>query len=125
MTQVETTLIENNGQAELRVQLCGRLDADGVAALRPALEASARADAERIVLDLTDVAVMDGSGIGAIAHMFKRATASGRGFALRGANGQPLSLLHDLGLAATFGLTPPARRVRRPFFAGFAAPAGA
>ncbi len=74
-----------------------------------------------MVVDLTDVSAIDGSGVGAISHLFKQATASGRQFTLRGATGQPLHMLTDLGLAGLFGLplSKPARAVRRPVFAMF------
>ena len=56
---------------------CGAFDAAGVAALRPSIEALAATSAPRVVLDLSDVASMDGSGLGAITYMFKRLVARG------------------------------------------------
>lgn len=116
MTSISTSTKEYHGVQEIHLRLAGCLDADGVLALRPDIEAAASADAERLIVDLSDVAAIDGSGVGAISHMFRRATAAGREFALRGAAGQPLAVLQDLGLAAMFGL--PAPRRARPAFGG-------
>ncbi len=94
------------------------LDADAMAALRPTLEWLARSGAPRVVLDLTQVERLDGSGIGAIAFLRKRLLAAGQAMEVVGANGQPLALLRMLGLAAVFGL----EEARRPFWSGLFRP---
>lgn len=88
------------------------LDAEGAAALRPTLEALARAEVRRVVLDLSRVERLDGSGIGAIAFLRKRLLAAGQALEVVGAHGQPLALLRSLGLASLFGL----EAARRPFW---------
>ena len=97
------------------------LDAEGSLKLRPVLESLAKlspASARRVVLDLSEVDQMDGSGIGAIAYLRKRLLAAGMSLDLSGAHGQPLSLLRQLGLARTFGLT----EERRPLWANLLRP---
>lgn len=125
MTRLTTTFTDAEGNRELRLRLAGCLDAQGVAALRPEIEQAATADAERVVVDLSDVAALDGSGVGAIGHVFKRAQASGRDFAVVGAAGQPLALLTDLGLAGLFGLKPRTARGWMPTLRGLGFPAPA
>jgi len=88
------------------------LDAEGAAALRPTLDSLARAGARRVVLDLSRVERMDGSGIGAIAFLRKRLLAAGQSMEVVGAHGQPLALLRSLGLADLFGL----ETARRPLW---------
>ena len=97
------------------------LDAQGALRLRPALEALAEAGtkgASRVVLDLSSVRLMDGSGIGAIAFLRKRLAAAGQKLDLAGVQGQPLSLIQQLGLAGTFGIA----QERRPFWANLLRP---
>lgn len=97
------------------------LDAAGSLKLRPVLEsitASALPGAQRVVLDLSQVETMDGSGVGAIAFLRKRLAAAGQRLELAGAHGQPLSLLRQLGLAKCFGLA----EERRSFWAGLLRP---
>ncbi|MEI6161559.1 MAG: STAS domain-containing protein [Roseococcus sp.] len=97
------------------------LDAEGSLKLRPVLESLAKVSptsARRVVLDLSEVDQMDGSGIGAIAYLRKRLLAAGMSLDLSGAHGQPLSLLRQLGLARSFGLSD----TRRPFWANLLRP---
>jgi anti-anti-sigma factor len=97
------------------------LDAEGSLKLRPVLEsltAAAPASTQRVVLDLSQVEALDGSGIGAIAFLRKRLAAAGQSLELAGAQGQPLALLRQLGLARAFGLS----EERRSFWAGLLRP---
>jgi stage II sporulation protein AA (anti-sigma F factor antagonist) len=97
------------------------MDAEGSLKLRPVLEALAKVsptNARRVVLDLSNVDQMDGSGVGAIAFLRKRLQAAGQNLDVSGARGQPLALLHQLGLARSFGLT----EERRPFWSNLLRP---
>lgn len=83
------------------------LDAEGSLKLRPVLESLAKVSPDRarhVVLDLSAVERLDGSGIGAIAFLRKRLLAAGVSLNLAGVHGQPLALLRKLGLAPSFGL---------------------
>lgn len=82
----------------------GAFDAGGVSALRPAIEALAATAARQVVIDLSKVTSIDGSGIGAIAFLFKRLVSRGRSVVLTGAHGQPLQVLRDLGLDHVLGV---------------------
>ena len=107
---------------EVRLQLSGAFDADGVTAQRSTLEALADSPARRVVLDLSDVLSMDGSGIGALSFLFKRLTARRRKLVLNGVAGQPLAMIGELGLLRTLGIADSAIRVttRRRWFGGLA-----
>ena len=100
---------------EIRLELPRTLDADTAESLRPSFEALARGPVNRVVLDLSGVTEMDGSGIGAIAFLFKRLTARGGKLALNGAGGQPLAMMQDLGLTGVLGLAAKPSRTRRWF----------
>ena len=82
----------------------GALDADAVARMRGTLETAAGTAAPRVILDLSLVSRIDGSGLGAIAYLFKRLVARGRRLELTGARGETLATLSALGLLGTLGL---------------------
>ncbi len=89
-----------------RINVSGMLDADGASALRPLLEQIVIGANRDVAIDISEVAFMDGSGIGALAFTFKRLLARGMALKLEGASGQPLALLRKLGLDRTFGIAP-------------------
>ncbi len=92
------------------MRVSGVLDGDAALKLRARLAAVAAASGGDVVVDLKDVSFIDGCGIAAIAYLFKRLALHGRHLTVA-ANGQPLAMLRDLGIAAQLGL--PAR-TRRP-----------
>ena len=97
------------GEAALTLSLAGRLDAEAAEMLRPAVERLVADAHPAVVVDFQQVGFMDGAGLGAIAYLAKRL---GRRMALTGVSGQPLALLHHLGLDGVFGL-PAAAKPRR------------
>ena len=94
----------------------GAFDAEGVIALWPSIESLAATSAPRVVLDLSGVVSMDGSGLGAITYMFKRLVARGRRLVVTGASGQPLEMLTALGLTHILCLEAPTPLRRRAWF---------
>lgn len=94
----------------------GAFDAKNVAALRASIESLAATSAPRVVLDLSGVASMDGSGLGAITYMFKRLVARGRQLVVTGVSGQPLDMLTELGLTRILGLETPRPAPRGAWF---------
>ncbi|MDR3417516.1 MAG: STAS domain-containing protein [Nevskia sp.] len=91
------------------VQVSGVLDGAAALSLQVRFEALAAATGD-VVVDLKDVSCIDGSGIAAIAFLFKRLVLRGRRLTVA-ATGQPLAMLRDLGIASQLGLsTRPARR---------------
>lgn len=73
-----------------------------VALMRASFEEAAHAGTD-VTLDLDGVRDMDGSGVGAIAHMDRSLAAAGLRLRVVNASGQPLALLGDLGLLRLFG----------------------
>lgn len=122
MTAIAGLAILSANQTEIRLQPAGGLNAETAADWRDAFETAAASKAKRVVLDLEAVNAIDGSGIGAIAYLFKRLMARDRTLVVQGASGQPRSLLNELGLAATLGVekTPARSAPRSRWFGGFA-----
>ena len=89
---------------EVRLHVRGELNADTVASWRATFETVAQSTARRVVLDLAGVSAIDGSGLGAIAYLFKRLLARGRKLVVTSVAGQPLALLREMGLTELLGL---------------------
>ena len=107
----------------MRVQLFGTFDAQSVDAWRVSLEILAVSAAKRVVLDFSSVTLLDGTGVGAIAYLFKRLLARDRKLVVTSVSGQPLAMLRDLGLAKALGLgAAPVRAMslRQRWFGGLA-----
>lgn len=94
----------------VRLHLRGGMDGEGSRAIRDGLDALAVAEAQEVVIDLSNVTYLDGSGVGAISFLFKRLAARGRRLTLAGAAGQPLAMLRHLGLARSLGVKESKRR---------------
>jgi anti-sigma B factor antagonist len=77
------------------------LDAAYVSRVRPQLERLAEAD-DDVVLDLSNVAFVDSSGVGALAFLHKRLVTKGHRLKVVGLRGQPLKLLTNLRLVPLF-----------------------
>jgi anti-anti-sigma factor len=88
----------------VRLHLRGGLDSEASTALRDSLAALATVQAREVVIDLSHVTFIDGSGLGALSFLFKRLSARGRRLTLAGVSGQPLAMLRHLGLAKIFGV---------------------
>lgn len=98
----------------VRMHLRGGLDGEASRAMWQGMAALAQVEAREVVIDLTHVSFVDGSGLGAISYLFKRLTARGRALKVVGASGQPLAMLRHLGLASMLGIADD--EVRRPLF---------
>jgi anti-anti-sigma factor len=94
----------------LCLQVSGALDGEGALALRPVLEHVVLGTTGDVVLDIAGVGFMDGCGVGAVAFLFKRLAAQGRGMRVAGASAQPLAMFRKLGLGQVLGLPPAGRR---------------
>jgi anti-anti-sigma factor len=78
------------------ISLSGAFDAAAVAELRPRLERAVETVPADFFVDMSDVDVIDSSGIGAIVFMLKRLAISGRSLKLVGTRGQPKQLIEFL-----------------------------
>ncbi len=73
---------------EVRViTLHGPIDVSSAMALRDLLGAQIDSPAARVLVDLTDVALIDSSGIGILVTAHRRAAGQGAAFALAGPSG--------------------------------------
>lgn len=101
------------------VRLHGALDGDTVRTLRDMIVALGDFADHDVVLDLSGVSRLDGSGIGMIATLHRRLRQRGLSLTLVGVCGQPADLLRGLGLHRLI------RAARRPAwsFQGQRAPA--
>ena len=94
----------------VRLHLRGGLDGEASRAMREGFGALACVEAREVVIDLSHVTHLDGSGVGALSFLFKRLAARGRRLTLAGVAGQPLAMLRHLGLARALGLEEERRR---------------
>jgi anti-sigma B factor antagonist len=86
------------------LQVRGELDALTAPDLRTTLDALA-ADRERdVVVDLSELRLIDSSGVGALVSLYKRVRATGRSVRFIGVSEQPLAIFKLLRLDLVFGL---------------------
>ncbi len=88
----------------IRLTFSGPIEGAGTETLRALLQDVVAMPSGDVVLDFTSVTLIDGSGVGAIAYLFKRLHAQQRGLSIVGAAGQPLALLRQLGIAGLLGV---------------------
>ena len=88
----------------LRVK--GELDAVTSPELRPVLDSLANGSTERAVtVDLSELRLIDSSGVGALVALYKRVRANGGSVRFVGVADQPLVIFKLLRLDLVFGLT--------------------
>ncbi len=82
----------------------GELDAISSHELRPTLELLAHDPGRNVTVDLTNLKLIDSSGIGALISLFKQTCATGGTVSFVGVVDQPLALFKLLRLDRAFGL---------------------
>jgi anti-sigma B factor antagonist len=87
------------------LRIRGELDALSAPDLRPALDALVEERHDDIVVDLSDLRLIDSSGVGALVSLYKRIRANGGGVRFTGVTAQPLVIFKLLRLDVVFGLT--------------------
>lgn len=85
----------------MEYDLDGDFDAWNLDQFRDWIESLAGAPGD-VVLDLSRVAYVDSSGLGALVTLHKRLLAKGRRLKISGLHGQPLQLLVNLKLIPVF-----------------------
>jgi anti-sigma B factor antagonist len=85
-----------DGVATLRIE--GELDAVTIPVLRPSLDALVAEHNPRIVVDLSNLRLIDSSGVGALVFLYKKAKEYGGDLTVAGACDQPLSIFKLLRL---------------------------
>lgn len=96
----------------LRIRVLSAMDSETIPALRDQLAAAVAGAVRDIVVDLGAVAYLDGSGVGALAFLHRRAASAGARLRVEAVSGQPLAYLRDLGIARQLGI-PEAKPSRR------------
>ena len=97
------SLSEHGNNTVLRVR--GELDALSSPELRPTLEALTQNPGRNITVDLSNLELIDGSGLGALISLYKRARANGGTVSFVGLVAQPLVVFKLLKLDRIFGLS--------------------
>jgi anti-sigma B factor antagonist len=96
------SVIEYGNKSVLHVE--GELDALSSPELRPTLEMLAQYPGRNITVDLSNLELIDSSGLAALISLYKRARAGGGTVSFVGVAAQPLVLFKLLGLDRAFGL---------------------
>jgi anti-sigma B factor antagonist len=82
----------------------GELDALSASELRPALDRLLEDGRRDITVDLSDLRLIDSSGVGALVGLYKRVRAAGGAVRFVGVTAQPLVIFKMLRLDIVFGL---------------------
>jgi anti-sigma B factor antagonist len=96
-------LSEDGDTAVLSVR--GELDALSAPELRPAVDALVEGDKKRITVDLSELRLIDSSGVGALVSLYKRVRAQGGDVRFVGVKDQPLVIFKLLRLDHAFELS--------------------
>lgn len=86
----------------LRVR--GELDALSSPELRPVLDRVVEDGCRDVTVDLSELRIIDSSGVGALVSLFKRVRAQGGAVRFVGVTAQPLVIFKLLRLDVVFGL---------------------
>jgi anti-sigma B factor antagonist len=87
------------------LRIDGELDALSCSELRPTLDALARNQVPRIMVDLSALKHLDSSGVGALVSLYKSARANGQSVRFVGVTNQPLRIFKLLHLDRVFALS--------------------
>jgi anti-sigma B factor antagonist len=85
-------------------RVSGELDALSSHDLRPDLDTLASQEKRAVVVDLSDLRVIDSSGVGALVSLYKRVRANGGVVRFVGVTAQPLIIFKLLRLDRAFEL---------------------
>ncbi|HLK41037.1 MAG TPA: STAS domain-containing protein [Polyangiaceae bacterium] len=94
------TIVQEDGAVLL--QLRGELDAISCPELRPVLDALALQQGSAVTVDLSELRLIDSSGVAALVSLYKRVRARGSAVRFVGVNAQPLAIFKLLRLDRAF-----------------------
>ena len=97
------SLVQEKDTAVLRVG--GELDALSCPDLRPVLDALVSTGGQRVTVDLSELSLIDSSGVGAMVSLYQRIRANGGEVRFVGVTAQPLVIFKLLRLDRAFELT--------------------
>jgi anti-sigma B factor antagonist len=92
---------EDDGDVTV-LRISGSLDALSTPELRPTIDALVAEKRPRITVDLSDLRLIDSSGVGAIVSLYKRMRALGAKVEVVGLKDQPLAIFRLLRLDRIF-----------------------
>ncbi len=87
------------------LRIAGELDALTAPELRPILDSLVAEGRREVTVDLSDLRLIDSSGVGALVSLFKRVRANGGAVRFTGVTEQPRVIFKLLRLDVVFGLT--------------------
>jgi len=88
------------------LKIRGELDALSAPELRPILDQLVQDQARDVIVDLSELRLVDSSGVGALVSLYKRVRSYGGRVSFVGVTAQPLVIFKLLRLDVVFGLTP-------------------
>ena len=91
----------DNGDVTV-LRISGSLDALSTPELRPTIETLVAEKRAEVTVDLTDLRLIDSSGVGAIVSLYKRMRAVGSRVSVIGLKDQPLAIFRLLRLDRIF-----------------------
>ena len=97
------SLLQESGTTVLRVH--GELDALSCPELRPVLDALVEKRKPAVTVDLSELRLIDSSGVGAMVSLYKRVRANGGEVRFVGVTAQPLVIFKLLRLDRAFALS--------------------
>ena len=104
--------IDDGEGTTLRIR--GELDALSAATLRPIIEQVVAEQRRQITVDLSELRLIDSSGIGALVSLYKRVGAAGGRVAFSGVTAQPRVIFKLLRLDVVFELEPEPETAEAP-----------
>ena len=87
------------------LRIRGELDALSASELRPLLDELIHDQRRNITVDLSELRMVDSSGVGALVSLYKRVRAYGGEVTFSGVTAQPLVIFKLLRLDVVFGLS--------------------
>jgi anti-sigma B factor antagonist len=96
--------VDHGSTVTLKIR--GELDALSAPDLRPVLDQVVEDQARHVVVDLSDLRLVDSSGVGALVSLYKRVRSYGGEVGFSGVTAQPLVIFKLLRLDVVFGLAP-------------------
>lgn len=102
--------------ADLTVlSLAGHLNSLTVPEIRPEIETIATSRTYKVALEISELEVIDSSGIAAIVSLFKRIRRHGGDMKIVGLRGQPEKIMDLMGLNQAFDIVPTLQDAVRGF----------
>jgi anti-sigma B factor antagonist len=99
------TFTRTDDEKTTTVHVRGELDALSAPELRPVFDRLVEDGRRDITIDLSELRLIDSSGVGALVGLYKRTRAQGGAVRFVGLNSQPLVIFKMLRLDVVFGLS--------------------